>query len=432
MDRDEQLKPRKLLVAREKTSVRPLLSVSIVRGSHIARRVLGDTLRRIIEDDGAKSESQKRIALPRPPLYLLSFVLLVVAPSLLSVIYWVFIASDQYVAETRFSVRAAQVDRGHDNVASLLSSLGSGNAPSLAGQEPYMVTSYIRSRAIVEDLSRTLDLQRIFRRPEADFWARLKRNASAEELTSYWNGMITTYVDAQSGIVTVEVRAFRPEDALAVSQGIIQVSERLVNDVSSRARNDAMRRAEVEVRRYEAAVRQALLDLRKYRDTEGFIDPVSAATSTSQLLMQAMAEKIQIQNDFFVASKAMSSDAPAIQMLKSRLENLDTQIEELKSKLTGNSPEGRTVAASLVKFEELELKRIFAEKLYTMAQDALERARLRAEQQNVYVSVFVQPSLPQDASYPERLNFSLLIPIGLLVFWGILALTAAAIEDHRL
>jgi capsular polysaccharide transport system permease protein len=88
------------------------------------------------------------------------------------------------------------------------------------------------------------------------------------------------------------------------------------------------------------------------------------------------------------------------------------------------------LSAAIVGYEELELKRIFAEKFYAMAQDALERARIRAERQNVYVSVFMPPGLPEEAQFPERLSLSLLIPLGLLIVWGIGALTAAAIEDH--
>jgi capsular polysaccharide transport system permease protein len=144
-----------------------------------------------------------------------------------------------------------------------------------------------------------------------------------------------------------------------------------------------------------------------------------------------MGEKIKLQNELFVASRAMSATAPTVKTLQAGLDALDGQIEHLKSQLTGNSPEGRTVSSSIVQFEELELKRVFAEKLYTMSQDALERARLRAERQNLYVSVFVQPMLPEDSRYPQRVALSLIIPIGLLIVWGILALIGAAIEDHR-
>jgi capsular polysaccharide transport system permease protein len=362
--------------------------------------------------------------------YLLSFIFFVVLPSLVAILYLAFIASDQYVSESRFILHSAQTDSG-SKTQSALTSVGSGSLPSLTGQEAYVVTGFIHSHAIINDLSREMDIRAIFRRPEADFWATLKANATAEELLKYWNGMITTSVDGPSGIVTVYARAFRPDDALQLAQAIVRASERLANDISVRARNDAMSRAEAEVRRSEGLVRQALADMRVYRDKEGFIDPIKAATSTSELLLQTMSEKIRLQNEYFATSTSLASNAPTLQTLKVRLQGLDKQIDELKAKLTGNSQEGKTIAASLIKFEELELQRVFAEKLYSMAQDILERARLKAEQQNMYVSTFVPPGLPQEAKYPERLALSFLIPLGLLILWGIFAFIGAAINDHR-
>jgi capsular polysaccharide transport system permease protein len=361
--------------------------------------------------------------------YFWSFILLVVIPAFITTVYLTFIASDQYVAEARFAVRGLQSQSSVDKNQSSLSVLGT--TAVIADQNAYIATNYIRSRAIVDDLSTSLDLRAIFRRPEADFWARLKSDATIDEFVTYWTSMVETYVDAPSGIVTVAVRAFRPDDAVALTQAVLGATEKLINDVSARARADAMQAAEAEVRRNEAAVRTALLDLRKFRDREGFISPTSEATSTSTLLLQLMGEKIKLQNELFVASRAMSATAPTVKTLQAGLDALDGQIEHLKSQLTGNSPEGRTVSSSIVQFEELELKRVFAEKLYTMSQDALERARLRAERQNLYVSVFVQPMLPEDSRYPQRVALSLIIPIGLLIVWGILALIGAAIEDHR-
>jgi capsular polysaccharide transport system permease protein len=363
--------------------------------------------------------------------YLWSFIFLVIIPAFISTVYLAFIASDQYVAEARFAVRGLPSDRSFDKTLAGLST-AIGSTPSIADQNAYIVTSYIRSRAIVDDLSKSIDLRAIFARPEADFWARLKSGVTIDDLVRYWNAMVETYVDAPSGIVTVAVRAFRANDAVLLSKAVLAASERLVNEVSERARADAMRDAEAEVRRYEAQVRDALLELRKLRDREGFISPANEATSTSTLLLQLMGEKIKLQNELFVASRTMTSGAPTVKNLRAGLDALDKQIEGLKSQLTGNSPEGRTISKSIAQFEELELKRIFAEKLYTMAQDSLERARLRAERQNLYVSVFVQPMLPEDAEYPKRLALSLIISAGLLIVWGILALIAAAIEDHRI
>ncbi len=146
--------------------------------------------------------------------------------------------------------------------------------------------------------------------------------------------------------------------------------------------------------------------------------------------MQAMAERIKLQNDYFVDSRAMSPDAPTLMTLKARLDALDGQIGSLRRQLTSDADDRGTVSASIAQFEELELKRIFAEKLYSLSQEALERARLRAERQNVYISVFAPSLLPEEAQFPERWSLSAIIFVSLLVIWGILALTAATVADH--
>jgi capsular polysaccharide transport system permease protein len=406
----------------------PTLAATSLR---LARRVFG--LRVSPPTQVENDEALQLLPAPRnrPSAYLISLFGLVVVPSIIAALYLAFIASDQYVAEARFAVKSAQFDNNRQkkpDVSGMASEMG---VPSSTNQESYIIANYIHSRAIVDDLSKTVNLDALFRRPEADFWARLKQGASAEELVDYWKGMVRTYVDGPSGIVTIEARAFRPEDALALTRAILEASEKLANDVSARMRNDTMKMAEEEVRKTEGSVEAALTDMRKFRDEKGYIDPIASATSTSELLLQLMGEKIRLQNDYFVATRAMSPEAPTVATLKTRLETLDGQISDLKSKLAGNSKEGETISAALVKFESLELQRQFAEKMYELAQDSLERARIKAERQNVYVEVFVPPALPEDAKYPERALLGLLIPGGLLIVWGILALTAAAIEDHR-
>ena len=425
MDKDVDLHSRQdaVLLARDDSGAGALARRSV----DFARRL--PALGRVIQAFAPQRATEAPEA-TRPSWFKITFVLLVLAPSFATIVYFAFLASDQYVSETRFAVRNAPSVEGGGDGKNMLASLIGGTGS--ASEDAYVVTSYIRSRAIIDDLAPLIDLRAVFRRPEADFWARLPKNASPEAMLDYWNTMVWTYIDGPSGIVTVRARAFRADDALALTKAVITLSEKLANDVSARARADTMRRAEIEVRRSGGLVEAALQDMRRYRETEGFISPLAAATSASQLLMQAMGDKIRMENDLFVATRAMSPNAPTLRDLKTRVEVVDDQIAQLKAKLTGDSKEGRSVSTSLVRFEELELKRIFAEKLFSMAQDSLERARLAAERQNIYVSVFVPPGLPEEARYPERLGFSIVIPMGLLIIWGIGALIVATVEDHRI
>jgi capsular polysaccharide transport system permease protein len=396
------------------------------------RRVAPATSRNLIQTLADQTQAVLRnVVAPRLKAspHLATFIAFVLVPALAAVIYFAFIASNQYAAETRFAVRALEADYGSgekDNSSVNFSF-------TLSGQDAFIVTSYIRSRAIIDDLGAKLDLREIFRRPEADFWARLKSDASVEELTEYWNSMVSTYIDGPSGIVTLGVRAFRQDDALALAKAVMELSEVLVNRISDRARHDSMEGAEKEVRRTYAATQAALAELHGFRDSAGIIDPAQAASDIGKLLTPLMAEKIRLEGELFVATRDLDDTAPTVHALKSRLETTERQIADLKGKLTrSDGAAGETVSGSLVKFEELELARMAAEKLYSLAQADLDRARLRADRQSIYLTVFVPPSLPEDSHYPRRLAFPILIFLGLAIVWSIVAMIFASVADHRL
>jgi capsular polysaccharide transport system permease protein len=366
---------------------------------------------------------------------LASFIAVVLVPAFAALVYFVLIASDQFAAQARFAVR--QIDIGSSDSTASVDNSASGSTDvnfsfTAPGQNAYIVTSYIQSRAIVDDLNKTLNLREIFRRPEADFWARLKRNASIDELTDYWRSMVSTYIDAPSGIVTLNVRAYRPDDAVALAKAVLTLSEALVNRISDRARRDAMESSEQEVRRTFEMTQSALADLRQFRDNSGIIDPVQAGTEIGKLLLPLLTEKIRLESNLFVASRDLDETAPTVKAMKSQLDATEKQIADLRGKLTNSDGDNRTLAASLAKFEQLDLKRQFAEKLYTLAQADLDRARLRAERQSVYLTVFVPPSLPEESRYPRRTAFPILIFLGLIILWSIGAMIVASVEDHRL
>lgn len=361
----------------------------------------------------------------------LTFVLFVLLPSAAAVAYYGILAADQFTVETRFVVRSLDPSTADETRIGSGATMAVGQlvVPRSATQNAYVVTQYIRSRGMVVALQAEIDLDTLFRRPEADPLARLKTGASVEDVVNYWGGMVRADVDAPSGIVIVRVRAFRPQDALLIARSITRQSEQLVNQMTERARQDTMRVAEEEVRRAEQQVRDSLAALREARDSEGTIDPTRAADETSTLLLQLMAEKIRLESELFAASRTLARDAPTVRFLATRVDIVGNQIVELRARLTGEG--ANTVAASFRRFDELEIQRQLSEKLLSLAEDALERARLNAERQNVYLMTFVLPSLPADSDYPPRLIYCLLFPLGFLAAWGIVALIWASIDDHR-
>lgn len=362
-----------------------------------------------------------------------SFALCVALPAFLVFIYLQFFASDQYVVESRLAVRASQETRipVMESVTSVTSKLGLPSPGTNLMQNAFIVVNYIKGRSIIDDIGGRPVLEKIFSDPKIDYLSQLERGAKLEVLWKYWNSKVIAGVDTLSGIVTVKVYAFNPQDSLSLSNDIIRASEKLVNDVSTRSQDDAIRSAEQEIERASkklAAARQELLD---FRNRTQIVDPTISATSVSDMIATLMTERIDLENNISTFAGTLSKDSSAQRVQRARIAALDEQIKGLQNQLT-DTQSNKTLSASMTEYQQLKLNEMFAEKLYTIAQSSYERARQDRNAQSLYLSVIVRPSLPESSLYP-RVFLTTLFSFGLLtIAWGIVSIIVASIKDHMI
>ncbi len=372
---------------------------------------------------GGPSQSERR---RRIPLRLLTFVIIVLVPSVVAAVYYFFIAADQYVAEFRFALRAV------DPVRAEVSGIFQGSvAPSPVGVDSYAVVQYVDSRDILDDLGKTLDLREMFSRPEADWLARLALPVSIEELVRYWKTQVDAFFDVTNGTIVVRARAFTPDDALKLAQAILGSAERLVNDLSARARSDTLRNSEKEVHRAERRLKTALAHLAEFRDREGIIDPRKTADATQALAGRIRDEIVRTDTELATVRHYMRSDAPSVRMLEARAQSLQAQLHSVESEVTDTERSRSEVLSRVMgSYERLESERSFAEKAYQHALEALDRARMNADRQQVYIAGFVQPSLPEEALYPRRTRSVGIVAFLSCALWLIGALTIQTVREH--
>jgi capsular polysaccharide transport system permease protein len=361
-----------------------------------------------------------------PRLRLLSFVVIVAVPTLLTGLYHALWASDQYVAEVRLAVRVPERQQTED----LMEAVKTFFKSTSGNNDMFVVSNYIQSRNIVREIDSEGMVRGIFSRPEADYFSRFDPTQSSEALWRYWQGKVSASVDRISGIVTVHVSAFRREDALLLAQEITRRAENLVNDYSTRLRTDALQNARRELDQAADRYRNALMALRDFRDTDRVVDPVAATLATAQMLLTLQVERIAVERERVVTAQLTSQNAPAVVFLAERVKALDQQIGRLQAQLTSAHDVKNTATMTLAKFEELELTRLFSEQLLAISLKALEQARVTAERQQVYLTVFAAPVVPEEALYPRRVVNTLLVFGCALVLWGVLSLVVAGIRDN--
>jgi capsular polysaccharide transport system permease protein len=360
--------------------------------------------------------------LRKPWTRLTGLILGFVLPTALVVGYISFGMSNQYMSEARFAVRGGE--RGSVDPIGALTGLSSFTQ----AQDSLIVANYVKSRAIVEDLDRTIGLREMFSRYDIDWLSRFNRTAPIEDLVKYWRWKIRASIESPSGIITIQVRAFSPEDALKISNAVVSLSEQLINAMSTRALRDAMEEAESELERAEkrlGKVREALHDLRNAQST---LDPRRTAEGINKLIGELRLERARLEEEANSAKRSQVDEtAPQMQLLRTRIQVVDDQIVDLERQLTSSTESSTTpVSGKITRFDELELERQIAEKQYTLAVAAFERARVNAERQKVYLSTFVAPLLPQDVASPKRLWLSV---IG---FAAVVVLYCAATSATRI
>jgi capsular polysaccharide transport system permease protein len=251
-----------------------------------------------------------------------------------------------------------------------------------------------------------------------------------EALVAYWNGMVQPFFDMTTGTVSVRVKAFAPADAQLIAAQVIHLSEDLVNSMSQRAREDAVRSDQEEFRKAGDQLGKIRQQMLEFRNQQQMIDPKAEAASSLSLISHLREELALAQAN--LDSYGEATEAPGAKVLRLRIAALQRQIAAASSSITSSDRQSKTnaLSANVTSFEELDTKRQVAEKYYDAALSALEKAQYDASRQASYLAVFVEPNLPQTAAYPRRamsVILTLLASAGVWIF-GIVILHS--IREH--
>ena len=368
----------------------------------------------------------------RKRLGLLSFLAVVALPTLVSAWYFLAIASPQYVSEFRFGVRSGDASR--NDATSIFQGMASA---SQIGLDSYVVVQYIQSAPLVASLRSEFDFNDLFMDQKIDRLSRLSKDAASEQVLDYWKGHVDPFFDLTTGSVSVRVRAFTPVAAQNLAKAIIAHSEKLVNQLSARAREDAVRNARDEVGRAETRLRDSLSAIRNFRDVQQRINPEKEADARMAAIGRMREELAKANAEISVRqSSSLAADSPTVRSTRARIQALQEQIALAERQLTTTQPANRdstsnVLSADMGTFDVLESERRFAEDYYKATLTSLERARATADRQISYLAVFVAPSLPEDSLYPkiwQSILISALVAFGVWVF-GLIVLRS--IRDHR-
>jgi len=359
----------------------------------------------------------------------LSFVLLVVLPTLGAGAYLYGWAADQYASRVAFTVRTEEAASAVDLLGGL-SSLTGGNASS---SDTDILYEFIQSQEMVREIDAQLDLGALYRKPENDPVFSLSDDATIEDLVEYWQSMVRLFYDPGTGLIEVEARAFAPQDAQSVARAVLERSSLMINQLSTVARNDMTGYAKEELDAAQEQLREARQALMVFRNETQIVDVGADLQGQMGVLGSLQAQLAEALVEIDLLSETAAGGDPRISQAERRIAAIERRIAQERAKFggTGVAADGRPYSELVGEFESLQVDLEFAQESYLATRAAYESRIAEARRQNRYLAAYVQPTLPEAALYPQRDILLLLTALIAFGLWAISVLVFYSLKDRR-
>lgn len=343
----------------------------------------------------------------------------------LAAVYWLALASDRYVSESRLIVQSTNLPSG----ASLdLGSLISGGAGSNRNDQ-LLLREYLRSPDMAEKLDQQLELRQHFS-SQGDWGTRLwGSEASREYFHWYYLQRVQVEYDEFAGVLVVNAQAYEPELAQKIAQSLVHEGELFMNKMAHDIAQDQVNFLEGQVQSLNQKVRASRQAVLEFQEKKGLISPEAAAQAIAAIVANLQGQLVDLQAQRNAMQAYLVADHPNVVLLSQRISAIEKQIEQEQAKLA--APGGKTLNRTAEAFAELELQSKFALDMYKTALAALEQGRLEATRTLKKLSVLQQPNLPERSMRPQRLYKTSVWVLTILLLAGIAHLLMAVVRDHR-
>lgn len=361
------------------------------------------------------------------------FLAIVVLPTILVSFYYYLIAENQFMSETRFSVRGVEP-----------SALAEFNLSAIAGSstyasDAYIVNEYIRSVQLINDLKTRwqFDMRAFYSKSNIDPLYRVDPDIPIEEFISYWNWMSDTDYNSTTQITTFQAKAFSPEDAKQISDAVIRATADLINQLSSDARRQIIQTAQVEVTRTEERLKNARRQITAFRNQEQTVDPAQKASATESLAGGLQKELIDLTLRRTALLSTIDPESPPVRFLDRQISALQDELKRQRRNVgtgseegAGSGEESKNLSSVFADYSELILEENFAQNAYTAALASLEAAQADARKQERYFATVVAPTNPNISLFPKRFVIVLtVLGFGFLI-WFLAYLLIQSVRDH--
>lgn len=346
-------------------------------------------------------------------------------PTLIAGWYFYAVATPLYATESEFVIQQAD-GQAAPSIGGLAGMMGGG----AGGNDSISVQGFLQSREAMQRLDADHGFISYFQREEIDPLRRLEANATAEAAYRLYQDMVLVSYDPMEGIIRMEVIAADPTSSERFARALVQYAEERVDQLTQRLRENQMSDAVESVNLAEQRMveaQQRVLDLQENYEV------LSGEVEVNLLTQQITTLEGQLNQERLDLSDLQANPRPnpaRLEQANRRISALETQITELRSRLT----QGANGGTSLARVQrELAMAETDVQTRLLILQGAMqqqEAARMEASRQVRYLSLGVSPVASDEPAYPRAFENT---SLAFLIFAGIylmISMTSAILREQ--
>lgn len=351
-----------------------------------------------------------------------SFAIVILA-SILLVFYYVVVASPRYVSEAQFVVKEAG---GQDSSLLGLSGLG-GISPGM--RDALILQTFLQSREMATALDEAVSLKSHYERSDWDSLSKLSSNSTMEDYVEYYQNHVQVIHDQLSDVLKIEVQTFDADYSLTVTQALLKISEKFINDLGAKMASEQMSYAQEEVERSYSILNKNQSELIDFQDKFKLYSPEQQSGALLTAINGIESAIITEETELKSLLAFMRKDAPEVKAKQIRVTALREQLVQEKKRLTSDDQQSLNKINN--NYQEIKLNTELAADLYKSALAGLEVVRAEAYRKLKHLLVIEYPALAQEDKYPRRIHSILTWFIVLLLGYLIGRLILSIVKEHQ-
>ncbi|MBB5497994.1 chain-length determining protein [Paraburkholderia sp. MM5384-R2] len=345
--------------------------------------------------------------------------------AIVSVPYWVLVASDRYVSQATVIIQRTDQVNGPSVAIPALSAAG-GTANSA---DQLLLREYLLSQDMLDQLDAALDLRSHYsnwhRDPISRMWF---KNGPEEWFFRYWLNRVDVEYDDYSGVLRIQAEAYDSKTAKAIVALMVKLGEQHMNELGHQLAQSQVDFLQKQVTFAHDRFLDASRDVLNFQNEKGLAAPASTAGNMDTIIDRLEGQKTDLQTQIASLPANLSPNQPTVVMLKKNLAALEQQIALKRAELA--SPKSRTLNYTVEEFQRLQMQVNFTQDLYKTALSSLEQGRMDAARKLKMVSILQSPTTPSYPMEPQRFYNVLITVLITLALIGVIKLLESIILDH--